>query len=254
MRIRIFNLIGSYLCFGLVITFAFPVQEEISAEEIIQNVEKLFRGSTSHGIFELHIKTEDWQRSITIESWAVGTEKSFIRILSPKKEKGIGFLKVGSEMWQYLPKVRRTIKIPPSMMLASWMGSDFTNDDLARESSIMEDYTHTLIGISEYNAEPVYELALTAKPNAPVVWSKIQLLCRKSDFIPLRENYYDESGKVVRTVIFSDMKLMGDRIIPTTMTLTKPDEPENFTRLIYHEIEFDLPIANSVFTLKNLKK
>ncbi len=228
--------------------------EKMTAEDIIQNVEKLFRGSSHHGIFEMKIQTQDWHRSIKMESWAVGTEKSFIRILFPKKEKGIGFLKVGNEMWQYLPKVRRTIKIPPSMMLASWMGSDFTNDDLARESSLIQDYTHKLIGIKELDGISAYQIELTSKTDAAVVWEKILLHCTISDFIPLQEDYFDESGQLERTVKFSDIKLLGDRKIPTRITLTRTGEPLRKTELIYHEIEFDVSIPDKIFTLNNLKK
>lgn len=253
MKLQFKNRNWLYLIF-MTIFFGFLFSDEkLTAEYIIQNVEKLFRGSSSHGIFELKIQTQDWHRSIKMESWAEGTEKSFIRILSPKKEKGIGFLKVGNEMWQYLPKVRRTIKIPPSMMLASWMGSDFTNDDLARESSLLKDYSHKLIEMTELDGISVYQLELVPKTDAAVVWDKILLKC-STDFIPLQEEYFDESGQLVRTIKFSDIKIMGDRKIPTRISLTTTDEPLRITELIYHEIEFDLSIPEKIFTLNNLKK
>lgn len=223
---------------------------ELTSTEIIQKSESLFRGDSNHGIFEMHVVTEDFDRSIKMESWAIGTEKSFIRILSPKKEKGIGFLKVGTEMWQFLPKVRRTIKIPPSMMLASWMGSDFSNDDLARESSLLEDYEHQLIETKN----GIHFLELTPKPDAPVVWDKILYSCRADNFIPIKEEYFDENGEIVRVIEFSEIKKMGNREIPTVMTLKTPQKPENKTVLIFHSIEFDIQIDNKIFTMQNLKK
>ena len=231
----------------VVIGFA---KSNLTPTEIIRQSESLFRGDTYHGIFEMKVKTEDFDRSIKMESWAIGTEKSMIRIQSPKKEKGIGFLKVGNEMWQYLPKVRRTIKIPPSMMLASWMGSDFTNDDLARESSLLEDYTHQLLN----SENGIYTLELSPKPDAPVVWSKIIYQCDAKSFIPLKELYYDENDEVVREITFSDIKEMHGKKIPTVMTLTIPQKPKNITQLIFHSIEYNLDIDEKIFTMQNLKK
>jgi outer membrane lipoprotein-sorting protein len=237
------------LLMGIILSIVFT-QSNLRSTEIIQKSESLFRGETYHGIFEMKVKTVDFDRSIKMETWAVGTEKSLIRIHSPKKEKGIGFLKVGTEMWQYLPKVRRTIKIPPSMMLASWMGSDFSNDDLARESSLLEDYNHKLLS----SDNGIYSLELTPKPDAPVVWSKIIYQCDAESFVPLNEQYFDENNEIVREMVYSDVKEMNNRQIPTVMTLTTPQKPENKTQLIFHSIEYDIIIDDDIFTMKNLKK
>ncbi|MCI5132049.1 MAG: outer membrane lipoprotein-sorting protein, partial [Candidatus Electrothrix sp. EH2] len=112
-----------------------------TAKEIIKKVEDNLNGKTAEMKITMTVKTKRAERTMKMQSWSVGKDKSFIKILYPGKDKGITFLKMDNSMWQYVPRIEKTIKIPASMMLQSWMGSDFSNDDLVRESSISEDYT-----------------------------------------------------------------------------------------------------------------
>ena len=162
----------------------------LDVKEIIQKSDDLMRGKTSYGELIMETRTPRWTRSISMQSWSEGTTKSFILITAPVRDKGTTFLKINNEMWQYVPKVEKIIKIPPSMMLQSWMGSDFTNDDLVRESSIVEDYNCKLLA-----EEPArYKIELIPKPDAAVTWGKIIYYIAKVTFVPLRADFYDEEG------------------------------------------------------------
>jgi outer membrane lipoprotein-sorting protein len=175
--------------------------QELTASRIIAEADKLLRGDTNHGRYEMTITTPHWQRTLKMEAWAKGKNKSFIHITYPAKEKDITFLKIDYSLWNYLPKIERVIKIPPSMMMQSWMGSDFTNDDLVKESSIVDDYEHRLLGTERLDDGEAYKIELIPKQDAPVVWGKIIFWVRKEGFIPLREEFYSERGELKKVMI-----------------------------------------------------
>jgi outer membrane lipoprotein-sorting protein len=227
--------------------------EELTATEIVKKMDQLLRGKTSVGTYEMTVVTPNWERTLRMDAWSIGNEMTFIRITSPAKEAGVGSLRIETNMWDYLPKVERIIKIPPSMMMQPWMGSDFTNDDLVKESSVVKDYTHELLGKEDIDGFNAYKIALIPKPDAPVVWGKVIAYVRASDFVPLREEYYTEKGKLVRVLTFSDIKKMDDRVIPTTWVMQPVDDPGKHTMLKIEKIVFNQSIPENVFTLENLK-
>ncbi len=169
-----------------------------TSSEIIQKVEDNLNGKTAYMKITMIIKTSRYERKMQMQSWSEGNDKSFIKITYPKKDRGITFLKIDKQMWQYVPKIEKTIKIPSSMMLQSWMGSDFSNDDLAKESSIMEDYDHKLI---DQNVT-TYSIQLIPKEDAAVVWGKIVMRISKAYFLPLSADYYDEDDLLIRTLSY----------------------------------------------------
>jgi len=228
--------------------------EQIDAKEIINQVDRLMRGDSSIGVAEMSITTKRWKRSKTLEIWSEGTEKALIKIMKPKKEEGVATLKVGSDIWNYLPKIDRTIRIPTSMMMASWMGSHFTNDDLVRESQLIRDYKIELSYQGDREGVEVYEMVLVPLPEAAVVWGKIEYRVRKADLMPLWAKYYGEDGKLRRTMSFSEFKKMGGRLVPALMTLIPEDEPEESTEIRYLELEFDPELPESTFSLSTLRK
>ncbi len=248
----------------LLITISFPIflsrkdlcaEERLSGKEIVRRVDHLLRGETSFGIYEMTITDPNWKRTLRLKVWEKRKDKkTFIRILSPAKEKGIGTLKIGFEMWNYLPRVERIIKIPPSMMMQPWMGSDFTNDDLVKESSIVEDYTHRIIGEGTYNGEEVYRVEALPKPDAAVVWGKILFWVRKKEFIPLMEEFYSEKGELIRVMTFSEIREMGGRVIPTFWRMKPVKKKGRETSLRILKIEFNKRLSNTIFTLRNLKR
>ena len=171
---------------------------ELYATEVIRKSDDLMRGDTNQGTYLMIIKTPNWQRELKLFVHSSGRDKIFIRILSPAKEAGIGTLRIKNEMWNYLPDVEKIIKIPPSMMLQPWMGSDFANDDLVKENSIVDDYTHLISDSRTFQGETVFKVELTPKPNAPVIWGKVIRWIRKKDYIPLQEAYYNERGELIK--------------------------------------------------------
>lgn len=244
----------------IAITIAFLLMNPIyslaiTGSEIALKMDTLLRGDTAHGIYEMKITNPKWQRTLTMETWEVrGEKKSFIRILSPKKEKGIGTLKIDTEMWNYLPRVERTIKIPPSMMMNSWMGSDFTNDDLVKESSIVDDYEHTLLETLTFQNYKTYKVQAIPHADTPVVWGSIISWVRTSDFVPLKQEFYDEKKQLIRVLNFNSIKKVGDRYFPTHWEMIPVKKVGKKTEITIINIEFDKPISEDIFTLRNLKK
>jgi outer membrane lipoprotein-sorting protein len=220
----------------------------------MERVDALMRGKTQQGTYRMTIVRPDWERGMRFAFWAEGTERSFIRVEEPAKDRGVVFMKIGREMWNYMPSINRVIKIPPSMMLQSWMGSDFTNDDLARESSEVDDYSQELLGREEVGGEEAYKVELTPLPDAPVAWDRIVEWIRVADYIPLRAEYYNERGERIRTMIFSDVKELGGRTLPARMELIEEKKPGHKTVLDLLEMTFDEPLDDAVFTQQNLRR
>ena len=225
-----------------------------TALEIVKKADDLMRGVSSKGEMKMMIVRPKWTREISIKSWSKGSEYSLMLITAPARDAGTGFLKRDSELWNWQPTIDRVIKMPPSMMMQSWMGSDFTNDDLVRESSIVNDYTHELLGDSVINGYDVWKLELTAKEDAPVVWGRIVAYVEKNDYYQLLFKYYDEDGFLINTMVLSDIKRMGNRSIPTHMEMIPAENPDQKTVLIYSSMEFDIPIDESFFSIQNLKQ
>ena len=234
---------------------ALPVAaQEPSARDVVDRAEKALWGTTLQTRLTMTVKTPRWQRALELQAWIDRPRRSFIRILGPAKEAGIASLRIGAEMWNYLPTVERTIKIPPSMMMQPWMGSDFTNDDLVKESSLVEDYTHRITGSDSVGGTPSYIVESIPKPDAPVVWGRIMFRVRKSDFIPVREEFYDERGALVRVMSFSDVRSLGGRTIPTKWEMRPVGKPENVTTVVMTSATYDAPISSDIFTQRNLTK
>ena len=237
---------------SLLVSLASPLQAQ-TAREIIDRVDRLLRGESSRGRVTMEITTEHWSRSLEMEVWSLGVEHSLVRVQSPAREAGTATLKAGQEGWNYLPRVDRTIKVPPSLMMGSWMGSHFTNDDLVKESRIVDDYDFEISFEGEREGVDVWEFQLTPRPEAPVVWGRIDEQVRKADLMPTWVRYYDEDGQLVRTMTFSDYRTMGDRLVPASMLVTPADKPEERTVLTYHELDFGISLDESFFSLRNLR-
>ncbi len=223
-----------------------------TSSEIIKKVEENLNGKTAYMKFTMIVKTSRYERKMQMQSWSEGNDKSFIKITYPKKDEGITFLKIDGQMWQYVPKIERTIKIPSSMMLQSWMGSDFTNDDLAKESSILDDYNHKLV---EQN-NTVFSIELLPKEDAAVVWGKVVMQVSKEYLLPLNTLYYDEDDLLIRTLKYKKFKKLSDRIYPTYWEM-KPqtkDKKDHQTIVIVEEAEFDKEIDSSYFSKRALKR
>jgi len=221
--------------------------------EIVDCVDRIMRGESSQGISTMEVVTENWSRAMEMQMWSLGTEHALVRILSPRKDAGTATLKAGTEIWNYLPRVDRTIKIPASLMSASWMGSHFTNDDLVKESRLIEDYEITLAYEGDRDGVEVWEFDLIPRPEAPVVWGRIGYQVRKDDAMPVWARYYDEDGELVRTMTFFDYRELGGRLVPATMRVVPEDKPGEFTEVRYSELEFDVELDEEFFSLRRLR-
>ena len=202
----------------------------------------------------MSIQTAHWERTLSLRFWSEGKDKSLIRILAPKKEKDTTTLRVGNNIWNYLPKVKRVIKLPSSMMSASWMGSHFTNDDLVKESRMVEDYTFEVTFQGKRNNHTIIEITCFPKPDAAVVWGKVVVMVSPKDYLPIESKYYDEDLMLARTMIFSKIGLLGGRSLPTKMIIIPEDKPKEKTEVTYNDIDFDLELPKDTFSLRNLQK
>lgn len=225
-----------------------------NAEEIISKAEDAIKGESAHGTVKMTVKTPDYTRELKMENWYVGNDKALIVIQSPPKEAGNKTLKIGNEMWNYLKNTETTIKIPPSMMLQSWNGSDFTNDDLVRESNLADDYHQKIMGEEKIDGENCWKILLTPKPDAPVVWGKLFYWVRKKDNLPAKVDYYDEKGKLMRYMTFTKVEKMGGRTIPTVWTMHNVVKEGHSTSFVLLSMKFDINIPDRIFSFRELER
>jgi outer membrane lipoprotein-sorting protein len=186
--------------------------------------------------------------------WMDRPKNSFLRITAPAKDADITSLRIDSEMWNYIPAIERSIKIPPSLMLQPWLGSDFSNDDLVKESSLVNDYTHRMLEDKRVDGNDVYQVEGLPKADAAVVWGKIVYTIRKNDFVPLKLEYYDERGELIRSLTYSDIRTMDGRSIPTRWEMQPMTKTGKKTTIIVRSIVYDKPINPEIFSLRNLKQ
>lgn len=225
-----------------------------TATEIIQKMDEKFRGESSEAEITMTIIRPSWQRSVSMKSWSKGTEYSLIYISAPARDEGTAFLKRENEIWNWVPNIGRTVKLPPSMMMQSWMGSDFTNDDLVRESSVVKDYTHEFGADSTIDGLDCYKIILTPKPDAPVVWGRVDIWVTKGEFIQLLTEFYDEDDYLINVMKSSDIKEFDGRMLASKMELTPVEEPGNKTVLEYQKLKFSVNLKDSFFSVQNMKR
>jgi outer membrane lipoprotein-sorting protein len=225
------------------------------AIDIIRKSEENIRGiNSAHSEMTIEIVRPKWTREMTLKSWSLGDELSLIVVTEPARDRGTAFLKRGKEVWNWVPSIERTIKLPPSMMSQSWMGTDFIYDDLVRESSNIKDYTHSLLPEETINGLACHQIELIPKPEAPVVWGKVILFIDMEHFIQMRAEMYDEDGYLINTINSSEIKEMGNRTVATRMELVPEEKEGHKTVMHMRNMEFDISIEESFFTQQNMKR
>ncbi len=224
-----------------------------TATEIVQKADNMYRGLSNKSQMSMTIVRPSWERTVTMKSWSKGDDYSLVYVLSPARDKGQVFLKRGNDLWNWVPSISRLIKMPPSMMSQGWMGSDVSNDDLMRQSSLVTDYTHTLQATETKSGLPCYKIELMPKPGADVVWGKIGMWIDTENFLQLQAEYYDEDGYLVHSLVSSDIKQMGGRAVAAKIEFIPADEPGNKTVIVMDAIEFDVDIPDSFFSQQNMK-
>lgn len=222
---------------------------KLNAQELIQRIETQHQAETAHAVVHMTIQTSNWTRELRMEMWSEGRENMLARILEPRKDRGIATLKVGDEMWNYLPNIDRVMKIPASLMGDRWMGSNLTNDDIVRDVQIDQVYTFSVA--REDSTEAL--IVATPKPDAAVVWGKIEYDVDLEKELAAAVRYYDEIGELVRTMSFDRVKKVGDRWVAHRMVVKPEDEPES-TELVYETLEFGKALPSGVFSLRNLRR
>lgn len=225
---------------------------EVDVNELIREIDRLYRAETSYTELEMEIVTPHWKRTLAMYGWSEGMDKTFLRITAPRRENGMATLRIDNEMWNYLPKANKVMKIPPSMMMGSWMGSDFTNDDLVKESSLFEDYSYEAIRPDSADEDLVY-INCIPREDLAVVWGNIVIALRKSDHLPVWEKYYDEHGALKRVMAYSEIKDLGGRVIPTVLEMVPQAKEGHKTVIRYLNAEFNTTLDEDIFTLRNLR-
>lgn len=228
--------------------------QELTAKEVIDKANDLMRGKSSKGEMTMNIIRPKWERSLSFKTWSKGSEYSIIYVTAPAKEKGQVFLKREKEMWNWVPSIERMIKIPPSMMMQSWMGSDMTNDDLVKESSIVNDYEHKILGKETLEGYQCYMIELIPKEGVPVVWGKIISWISVKEYFTLKNEYYDEDGYLVNREILSKIKNVGNRVMPTFFEMIPVDKEGHKTTMEFTNMEFDINIKDDFFSIQNMKR
>ncbi len=227
-------------------------QSAQDGRSLVEAAVKYYRGEASVSEVRMTVHRPDWERKMTIKAWTLGTKFSLFYITAPPKDEGNGTLKRGSDMWTYNPKVNRVIKLPPSMMSQAWMGSDFSNNDLAKSDSIIDDYQHTVVGEQRADGKKVYVVESIPKPAAPVVWGMQKLYIRE-DHILLREEFYDEDKTLVKTMTGEQIEMLGGKLFPRVWRMKKADKKDEYTLLDYRELAFKDSLPDRLFTVSALR-
>ena len=224
----------------------------VDLDAVVKYFEDLYRSDSSISVAKLTVTKPRRKRTLEMKIWTRGEEKALIVIRNPARERGTATLKVDKNLWNYLPRIKRTIRIPPSMMLASWMGSDFTNDDLVKESSYSKDYHYELVGPSEQPKG--WLVRFTAKPDIVGLWNRVELILSEDARVPIEARYYDRKDRLARVMNWSDVKVFDGRRIPARMTLTPADKEGHITEMVYLDIDFDVTVPDVTFSLSNLEQ
>lgn len=226
---------------------------DLSAQEIVRKSDQMMRGESGYTELTMNIVRPDWTRSMSMKSWSKGLDLSLVLVTAPAKDNGSASLKRGNEMWSWVPSIEKVIKIAPSMLGQSWMGSDFTNDDLINQSSIVVDFEHEFVGEETIDGVEAWIIDAHAKPDAPVVWSKVRLWISKENYLQRKVESYDEFEDLVNTMMTYDVQEMGGRMIPARMEMIPADKPGNKTEMITHAAQFDFEIGDEFFSQSQMK-
>ena len=237
----------------ILILLNIPVAHGADARSIVEDSFKYMRGNASIATVIMTIHRPDWERTMKIKAWTRGKKNSLFYIQSPPKDHGNGTLKKSREMWMYNPKVNRVIKVPPSMMSQSWMGSDFSNNDLAKSDSFVNDYTHSIVGTEIHEGKKVTIIQSMPKADAPVIWG-MQVLKIREDLIWLSQEFFDEDLKSVKLMTTLEIQLMGGKLYPKVWRMRETDTKDRFTQLTYSSLTFKSDLPDSLFTLTSLRK
>ena len=231
---------------------AVAADEDRDATQIVRDAIDHWRGLSSYTEMTMLIHRPDWERSMTMQAWTKGDEQSLVRVLEPKKDRGNGTLTDEDNMWTFSPKINRVIKVPSSMMGQSWMGSDFSNKDIARADDIIDQYEHTIVSTSEEDGITTYQIESIPHEDAAVVWGS-EMLTIRDDHVVLEHAFFDQDGELVKTLESLEIAEMGGRVIAKRQRMSKTDNPDEWTEIAVNDVQYELDLKDSLFTLSNLR-
>ena len=231
---------------------AYAVDETSEATQIVRAAIDHWRGLSSYTEMTMVIHRPDWERSMTMRAWTKGQDQSLVRVIEPRKDRGNGTLIDDNNMWTFSPKINRVIKVPSSMMGQSWMGSDFSNKDIARADDIIDQYDHSIVTIEEIDGVMVHEIESVPHEDAAVVWGR-EVLKIRDDYVVLEHAFYDQDNELVKKLVSLEIGDMGGRTIAIRQRMVKLEEPEDWTEISVDEVEYEVDLKDSLFTLSNLR-
>jgi outer membrane lipoprotein-sorting protein len=244
---------GLLLAAGVLLPSSAQAQIPIpDVEQVMDYIDDLYRAQSSYSMMRMTVVRERGTRELEMEAWSKGDDDALIVIRSPAREAGAATLRTGDGLWNYAPRADRLIRIPTGLLSESWMGSHFTNDDLMRETSYLDDYD-AVIATEERDGRSYLKATLTPKPEAPVVYSQVVFLITPEDWIPVRSEYYDD-GKLIRAMDFDQIQTISGKQIPMRMTILPVDKPDERTVIEYLELELDVPVDDQLFTRQGLRR
>ena len=221
--------------------------------EIVTKADEKMKGKSSRSEMTITIVRPTYTREISMVGWTLGRDYSLTYLTAPKRDAGSTFLNRDKEVWSYTPSIERIIKLPPSMMTQNWMGTDFTNDDLVKQSSMVTDYSHTVVGTESLEGYECHKIEMIPKEEAAVVWGKVVVWIDKTEYMQLKVEFYDEDGYLVNTMIGKEPKMFDGKLIPSVLEMIPADKPGNKTIMTTISIKFDIPIDESFFTTRKMK-
>ena len=228
--------------------------QSLTAKEIITKAEELTRGTSSEGEITMTIVRPNYTRSMTIKSWSLGDDKAILLVTAPARDKGTAFLRNGKEIWNWQPTIDRVVKMPPSMMSQSWMGSDFSNDDLVRQTSLANDFSHKILKSETLDGRDTYVIELIPNRDAAVVWGKIKTWIDKKTYIQIKVEFYDEDGYLINTIYGKNIKTISGRTLATRLEVLPEEEPGHKTIIEQNYIKFGVDLSSDFFTVRNIKR
>jgi outer membrane lipoprotein-sorting protein len=238
--------------FTALLLVASAAANEPDAASVVKDAINHWRGLASDSVMTMVIHRPDWERAMTMRAWTKGDDRSLVRVLEPKKDRGNGTLTDDNSMWSFSPKVNRVIKIPSSMMGQSWMGSDFSNKDVARADDIIDEYEHTMLSVEQVDDVTVYEIEAVPHEEAAVVWGR-EVLRIRADHVVLTHRFYDQDGELVKTLTSLEIGEMGGRVIALRQRMSKDETPDEWTEIQVDSIDYEVELKDSLFTLSNLR-
>lgn len=242
----------SVLALGLMLCATLGHGEDLTADEIIRKAMDHYRGQTSNAEMSMLIHRPDWQREMSMHAWTEGDKRTLVRVTAPAKDAGNGTLSVDGNMWTYSPKINRVVKVPSSMMSQNWMGSDFSNKDVSKDTDIIDQYDHELVGQYEEQGHQVYVIQSIPHEEAAVVWGK-EVLHIRDDWVMLQQQFWDQEDRLVKTLRALEIKEMDGRNVASVIRMGKEEAPEEWTEVRTLQVDFDVDQPENLFTLSNLR-